>query len=121
MTDEYLLEHGYKKYAPTPFDNECVVARFQKRFYDDFGKRYFIDILRWSQDYIPMSRRGDDWEPYGYEYEIHFSMYEEEKSLKLTLFNSWSLEEVENFVEDFFEKMKPNYYENWDGERGIRP
>ena len=24
-------------------------------------------------------------------------------------------------TKEFFEKMKPNYYENWDGERGIRP
>lgn len=121
MTDEYLLEHGYKKYSPTSFDNECVVARFQKRFDDDYGKKYFIDISQWSQDYIPISYRSDDWELYGYEYEIHFSMYEEDKSLKLTFYNSWSLEEVENFAKEFFEKMKPNYYENWGGERGARP
>lgn len=121
MTNEYLAEHGYKEYPPTPFDNECIVARFQKRFDDNFGKRYFINILRWSRDYIPMSHRGDDWELYGYEYEIQFSMYEEEKSLELKFFNSWLLEEVENFAEDFFEKMKPNYYEDWDENRRVRP
>ena len=46
MTDEYLLERGYKQYKPTQFDNESVVARFQKRFDDDFGKKYFIDVLK---------------------------------------------------------------------------
>ena len=51
MTDEYLIEQGYKKYEPTRFDNESVVARFQKRFDDDFGKKYFIDVLKWSNDY----------------------------------------------------------------------
>lgn len=121
MTDEYLFEHGYKKYQPTTFDNECVVARFQKRFDDDFGKKYFIDILRWSNDYIPISHRGEDWELYSYEYEMHFSMYSEEKSLNITLFNSWTLEEVEIFAENFFNTMKPNYYENWDEERRVRP
>lgn len=121
MTDEYLLERGYKKYQPLSFDNEYIVARFQKRFDDDFGKKYFIDILRWSQDYIPMSHRGDDFEIYGYEYEIHFSMYEEEKSFELKLFNNWELEEVERFIEEFFQKMRPNYYENWDGKRRVRP
>lgn len=121
MTDEYLYEHGYAKYPPTPFDDKYVVARFQKRFDDNFGKKYFIDVLRWSRDYIPMSHRGEDWEPYGYEYQMQFSMYTEEKSLELTLFNSWTLEEVENFAEEFFEKMKPNYYENWEGERRVKP
>ena len=121
MTDEYLFEHGYTKYPPTPFDDKYVVARFQKRFDDDFGKKYFINILRWSRDYIPMSYRGEDFEIYGYEYEIPFSMYKEEKSLEIKLFNNWTLKEVEIFVEDFFEKMKPNYYENWDDNRRVRP
>lgn len=121
MTDEYLYEHGYAKYPPTPFDDKYVVARFQKRFDDNFGKKYFIDVLRWSHDYIPMSYRGEDWELYGYEYQMQFSMYTEEKSLELTLFNSWTLEEVENFAEEFFKKMKPNYYENWEGERRVKP
>ncbi len=121
MTDEYLIKRGYKRYPPTPFDNEHVVARFQKRFDDDFGKKYFIDILRWSRDYIPISHRNDDWELYGYEYEVHISMYEEERDLKFTFFNNWSLECVEKFMEDFFKKMTPNYYEAWDGDRRVRP
>ena len=121
MTNEYLLEQGYKKYPKTPFDNEFIVARFQRRFDDDFGKKYFIDVIRWSNDYIPVSHRGSNWELYSYEYEIHFSMYEEEKSLNLKFFNSWSLKEVEDFAEDFFNKMKPNYYESWDDYRSVRP
>ncbi len=121
MTNEYLLEQGYKKYSKTPFDNEFIVARFQRRFDDDFGKKYFIDVIRWSNDYVPVSHRGSNWELYSYEYEIHFSMYEEEKSLKLKFFNSWSLKEVEDFAEDFFKKMKPNYYESWDDYRSVRP
>ena len=121
MTDEYLLEKGYRKYPSTPLDDEYIVARFQKRFDDDFGKKYFIDVLRWSHDYVPTFYRENNWEPYSYEYEIHFSMYEEEKSLNLKFFNSWTLEEVEIFAEDFFNKMKPNYYESWEGDRRIRP
>ena len=68
-----------------------------------------------------MSHRGDDFKLYGYEYEIHFSMYDEEKSLELKLFNSWELEEVEAFTEEFFQKMRPNYYEDWDGRRRVKP
>lgn len=121
MTDEYLFEHGYKKYPPTAFDNENIVAMFQKRFDDDFGIKYFINISRWSHDYIPVSHRGRSWKPFGYEYEMQVSMYEEEKSLNLHFFNDWSLEEVEKFAADFFEKMQPNYYEDWNDNRGVRP
>ena len=32
-----------------------------------------------------------------------------------------TLEQVEKFMEDLFEKMKVNYYESWNDERGYRP
>lgn len=122
MTDKYILEKGYKQYEPLKgLDNDYVVARFQKRFDDDFGKKYFINIIKWSHDYIPACRRNDWRTPFSYEYEIQFSMFESENALDLHLHSSWTLEEVEKFVENFFEKIKPNYYENWDGERRVRP
>lgn len=42
MTDEYLLELGYKEYEPTMFDNCSIIARFQKCFDDDFGKNTLL-------------------------------------------------------------------------------
>ena len=119
MTDEYLIERGYRKYNPTPFDNESVVARFQKRFDDDFGKKYFIDVLKWSHDYVPVNRRDKWWEPFTYCYETQITMFEDAKALKLEFFSDWTLEEVEKYMEDLFDKMKPNYYESWDGERRV--
>lgn len=117
MTDEYILEKGYKPYSPTPvLDNEHVVAKFQKRFDDDFGKKYFIDIKKWSHDYIPESHRDKWWTPFGYEYHVYITMFEEEKPIYLQFGTSWTIEEVEKFTEDFFEKMHPNYYELWDSE-----
>lgn len=115
MTDEYLLERGYKKFSPLPvLDDEHIVARFQKRFDDNFGKKYFIDVLKWSNDFIPVDRRDEWWTPYSYEYQIHTTMFNEEKPINLEFYSSWTLEEVERFAEDFFEKMKPNYYETWN-------
>ena len=121
MTDEYLLERGYKQYKPTQFDNESVVARFQKRFDDDFGKKYFIDVLKWSHDYVPVNKRDKWWKPFTYCYETQVSMFKEEKSLNLEFFSDWTLEEVEKYMEEMFEKMKLNYYESWSGERRTRP
>jgi hypothetical protein len=48
-------------------------------------------------------------------------MFEEEKPIYLKFGTSWTLEEVENFAENFFNKMEPNYYESWDEERSVRP
>ena len=48
-------------------------------------------------------------------------MYEEEKPIDMEFFSDWTIEEVEKFVEEMFEKMKPNYYESWEGERRVRP
>ena len=123
MNDEYLLERGYKQYKPLlVIDNESIVAKFQKRFDDDFGKKYFINISKWSYDFIPVNRRDEWWKPYSYEYDLYVTMFgKEEKPIYLKFGTSWTLEEVEAFAEDFFNKMKPNYYEDWDERRAVRP
>lgn len=123
MDDKYLLERGYKQYKPLPvIDNESIVAKFQKRFDDDFGKKYFIDVAKWSHDYIPADRRDEWWTPYSYAYHLYVTMFEEkEKPIYLEFGTSWTLEEVEKFAEDFFNKMEPNYYEDWDERRAVRP
>lgn len=115
MNDEYFIERGYKKYSPTPhLDNDSVVTKFQKRFDDDFGKKYFIDIEKWSHDYIPVHHRDKWWKPFSYSYNLYVTMFEEEKPIFLEFGTSWTIEEVEKFAENFFEKIKPNYYETWD-------
>lgn len=119
--DEKLLNRGYKKYNPTPFDNKSVVSRFQKRFDDDFGKKYFIDVLKWSQEYVATDKRDKWWKPFVYEYEMQITMGENENPINIAFFSSWTIEEVEEFAESFFERMKPNYYESWDGDRRVRP
>lgn len=122
MSDEYLLERGYKQYPPMPYlDNDAIVAKFQKRFDDDFGKKYFIDVAKWSHDYIPVDRRDKWWEPFTYAYHLYVTMSKEENPIFLEFGTSWTLENVESFAKDFFEKMKPNYYESWDERGSVRP
>lgn len=119
--DEYLKNRGYKEYKPTQFDNDNVVLRFQKRFDDDFGKKYFIDALKWDNSYIPIYQRDKWWKPFLYTYETQITVSKDENPVNLEFFSGWTIEQVEKFMEDFFERMKPNYYESWDDERGIRP
>lgn len=121
MTDEYLTNRGYKEYPPSSIDNEYIVALFQKRFDDEFGKKYFIDVKKWSQNFIPEHRRGEWWKPFSYEYGLYTTFNGEENPINISFGSSWTIEEVEKFAEDFFNKMKPNYYESWDGKRRVKP
>lgn len=121
MNDEYLINLGYKQFEPIKyFDSDIVVSRFQKCFKDDFGKKYFINVIKYQNDYIPPSHRTYGWQPYSYEYEMHITMYEDEKSLDLKFGIDWELNDIEKFAYDFFDKMKPNYYESWQGDK-LRP
>lgn len=121
MTDEYILEKGYEQYNLIFCDNEHIVARFQKRFDDKYGKKYYIDVLKWSNDFVPVERRDEYWQPYSYEYEVQVSMYDEQNTIDLHFHSDWDLDKVEKFMVDFFEKMRVNYYELWDGQRRVRP
>lgn len=110
MTDGYLISKGYKKYKPTPFDQEnFVVARFQKRFDDEIGKKYFINVVKYSWDFIDESKR----DTYIYEYEGQVSFGENKKSLNLRFSDAWAIEEVEEYMEKLFKVMDANYYEKW--------
>lgn len=121
MTDEYILKKGYKQYKSTSYDNEYIVAMFQKRFDDEYGKKYFINVLKWSNDFMPVERRDVCWQPYSYEYKVQVSIYEEQNPINLHFFSNWTLDRVEEFMADFFKKMCINHYELWDGQRGVRP
>ena len=121
MTDEYILEKGYKQYNPTHYDNEHIIARFQKRFDDEYGKKYFINVLKWSNGFVPIAHRDEYWKPYAYEYEVQVTMYEEDNTMNLHFYTHWTLDRVEEFMAEFFEKMCPNYYELWDERRRVRP
>ena len=119
--DKQLLERGYKKYDPTRLDNEDFVCRFQKRFDDEFGKKYFIDVLKWSYEFVPIEKRDKWWKPFVYEYETQICMHNDEKTINLHFYSSWNIAEVEQFMEKYFEQMQPSYYELWNGERRVRP
>ena len=112
ITEEYILNKGYTKYPPTEFDNDIVLCRFQKCFRDDKGKKYHINALKIDMHFIPTDRRDEYWKPYRFQYELQVSVGEDEKPINLQFFHNWTLEQVEEFVEDFFVKMNINYYDD---------
>ena len=111
ITEEYIKSKGYTRYNPTDFDKDIVLARYQKCFRDDKGKKYFINALKIDMRFIPEDRRDEYWKPYHFEYDLQVSVDDDEKPINLQFFSNWTLDKVEEFVEDFFTKMKINYYE----------
>ena len=109
MTDQDILDRGYKEYKPTPFHNSGIVKCFQKRFDDGTGKKYFIDIHKWD-----FSRYTDIPDPYPYEYHMQMYAGEDRDAIDITFHSSWKIENVEAYVEKMFQVMEMEYYEKWD-------
>lgn len=117
MDDKYLLERGYKQYPVTQFDSDLVVARFQKRFDDEVGKKYFINVIKNSWESIEHHYIKDKWYTrFTYTYEVQITMFDDEKPINLEFFSCWQLEEVETYMEKLFKEMNVNHYHKWNEE-----
>lgn len=111
MYDE-LIKRGYKEYEPGQFDGEGVKCLLQKRFDDEFGKKFFITVKVWREWTHPYSR---DVIPQSYEFNIQFS--EGGKPINVEFFGGeWSIDEVEYRVEKMWYEMDFDYYETWETE-----
>lgn len=108
MTDQDILERGYHEYEPTMFDHH-VEKCFQKRFDDEIGKKYFIDIKK----YEPIIHSNGDVYPHCYEYETQLHNVDDEP-VNLQFFAGWTMEKVESYVQQLFDTGLFQYYERWD-------
>ena len=109
MTDNDILNAKYKEFEPSPFHNSGVTKCFQKRFDDDVGKKYFIDINRW--DFPPHPYTGEQ-TPTSYEFEAYFT--KDDNPINITLYSHWDIETAEKFLDEMWIKMNLDYYERWD-------
>lgn len=108
--DQFFIDKGYKEYPPSGFHNQCIAKCFQKRFDDEIGKKYFIDVNKW--DWTPFSDRV----PFDTTYEFTTQLYQKDKheAVNLDFHSSWSLEDVEEYMEKIFASGMWDYYERWD-------
>ncbi len=105
ITHDYLISKGYHSYEPTPIDN-CD-KRYQKRFDDEIGKKYFIDIEMYD-----FSRHDIKVNPIQYQ----IGMRTEEKNgigaIEITFWNK-DIDKVEKWCENFWQSGDWDYYEKW--------
>lgn len=115
MTDQDLLDRGFKQFAPMPhLDPEGIETRFQKRYDDEVGKRYFITVNKWRVFKHPYT--GEEF-PATYEYSVQLYKKESRRDVKavdLLFHSAWSIDEVEEQMEKLYETGLFEYYEKWE-------
>ena len=109
MTEQDLINAGYKEYSKTPFDSEFIEKNFQKCIHDDNGRKYFID----AHKYIDMKHpyTGEMIEG-GFEFTVQFNHKEYDKPVNMNFFCGWTIEEVEKSAEELWQLMF-RYYERY--------
>lgn len=116
MTDQDFIQRGFKQFPPTPhLDFDGIETRFQKRYDDEIGKRYFITVNKWRA--IKDSRIPDGVWPSSYEYEVYFQKDDgngNTKAIKILLYSGWNIDEAEEYVQKLFETGLFEYYEKWE-------
>lgn len=115
-TDDYFLERGYHKYDRTDFQRgELYLYNFQKRFDDDKGKKYFIDVHKISHEWMREWDKQQPWyTPYSYTYSCQLYKKDTRAPVDMEFFSDWTIEQVEEFVERLFQNGELDYYEKYD-------
>lgn len=108
MNDEMIIAKGYKECGASLL-NKSIIQIFQKRFDDDIGKKYFIDINKWSWKEFGREELPD----YTYEFEIQLYSKDLHEPLNLNFFSGWDIDKVERYVESIWNNGMFDYYEKW--------
>ena len=109
MINQDLIDAGYKRWEPAPYEKEnCVTDLFQKCITDDVGKKYFINVKRW--DFSIYSGRPED--SNRFEATVQFDR-KDDITINLDILNPKSVEEVEKVYAEAWETGVYKYYEKW--------
>lgn len=111
MTDKELLKRKFTKYPRTPFDNESVETCFQKRYDDNIGKKYFLNVKKWSSFAHPHT--GETFPP-SYEYDTQLYKKDGHDAINILFHSSWNLDDVEEYLEKLWATGLFDYYEKFE-------
>lgn len=105
---DWLIPLGFHEYKPTDIHHESIVTCFQKRYDDDFGKKYFLDINVWDYTLFPAI-------PERYHPSITGQFYQAETHDAVNFdFIDWDIDAAEKWIDKMFEVGLLEHYERWD-------
>lgn len=107
MTDEEIIERGFKEFPPKPIDPHNVRC-FQKRYDDEYGKKYFININKWSSMRHPYT--GVSLEV-SYEYDVQLYKKGSHDPVDLLFHNGWTINDVECYIQALWDTGLFEHYE----------
>lgn len=97
-----LLESGFKEYK-NQFEKHC--RNFQKRVIDDRGTKYFIGCKYHDLKNHPHLSLSPS-----FEFDTQFTRNSDTFNVLLLNRGDRTIQEVEQFFEDMFQKMEVEYY-----------
>lgn len=116
LTPEDWEAQGYKRFNTTI--KPLAVFGLQKRFDDEVGKRYFINV--WVYDNTTYMDRYEGWSRWSFQPEVQFNTTLEntfDVTLRHKNNEKWGvtpIEQVEEFFNVMWNRMKCGYYEKWE-------
>lgn len=117
LCDDYFLNRGYQKYERTQFQkpDDMYMYNFQKRFDDKNSKKYFINVHKISNEWMPGREKNKEWyKPFYYEYSCQLYKKDTHAAVNMEFFSDWTIGQVEDFVERLFRNEELDYYERWN-------
>lgn len=115
FTDDYFVSRGYERYERTLFQSEeLYLYNFQKRFDDNIGKKYFINVHKLTNEWMSDCDKQNDWyKPYSYTYSCQLYKNGTHAPVDMEFFSDWTIGQVEKFVENLFQNGELDYYEEF--------
>ena len=102
----YFTDRGFKEFNPPNLRSyDGVATMFQKKYIDEIGVKYFIDIKIWDWTYTDRVP-----ENYSVEFEGQYYKKGNHNAMNIT-FIDWKLEEVEEWLDKMFEAGMLEHYE----------
>ena len=113
LTIQDWLDVGYKRYNNR--DNSGAEFLLQKRFDDEYGKKYFINarVFNWKE----FQERNPQLPDYSFAPDIQFQFRNSERptmNVELILSNEHTIETVEKEFENLWVLVGKPYYEKWE-------
>mgnify|MGYP007101875323 CR=1 FL=1 len=106
MVEAELYEKGFTEFKPGRFDSEYILTKFQKRYKDEFGTKYFITVDKYDGWTHPHTG-----EYYGPMYEYNTQLTVQGHPVNLNFFSGWTIEAVEEKLDEIWSRSNFDYYE----------